>query len=597
MKPYLFLLNLDDRKITMRLVSRLIFVLEVILLNLMSGCLLLAEVTNVCKHQKKLDSANAYIQRGQTCFKLEYWYRATKDFDRAIEIQPDNYVAYYLRGSVYMLQNAVKNHYEKAISDYNRAIQLQPNHTTSYVKLGKAYYMIGEYEKAIASYTKALQLEPSEVVVIGRGRLTSTLGQVQIDDSNCNQALTCRGTNRYSDAVIYYLRGSTYLRMRNFDGAIEDYTQAIQIDPNFSSAYRDRGFSYLANNNINSAIQDFEIVKDERLLQELKGKKLFGDECLLIKPSQREQNEKVSSENTSTATKLAGHSGSVNLLAVSSNGRTLASSSSDNTIKLWNIADGKLLHTLSSAASSMTFIKNGNILASLSNKKIKLWNVADGKLLSSFDDYQNTYALALSPDGRTLASAGDRGSRLGNIIKLWDLCDGKLSFALYGHSHSVGSLTFSPDGRTLVSTSGFEKSIKLWNVADGKLLSTIKGHGTRTHSLAVSPNDRILAGSHDYTIKLWNVAEGTLLSTPSYPTYPIRPSTGTTYSLAFSPDGRILAGGGKYKTVKLWNVADGRLLSTFEGHSQSVRSIAFTHDGKIVISGSDDGIIRFWQVP
>ena len=105
--------------------------------------------------------------------------------------------------------------------------------------------------------------------------------------------------------------------------------------------------------------------------------------------------------------------------------------------------------------------------------------------------------------------SGDR------TIKLWDLATGTLKQTLEGHSSSVQSVAFSPDGRLLASGSG-DQTIKLWNLATGALELTLEGHLSSVQSIAFSPDGRLLAsGSDDQTIKLWDSATGTFRHTLS----------------------------------------------------------------------------------
>ena len=108
----------------------------------------------------------------------------------------------------------------------------------------------------------------------------------------------------------------------------------------------------------------------------------------------------------------------------------------------------------------------------------------------------------MSSDGRTLAS----GSR-DKTIKIWNLATGELIRTLSGHSENVLSVAMSSDGRTLASGGGYDKTIKIWNLATGQLIRTLSGHFENVWSVAISPDGRTLAsGSEDKTIKIWRVS-------------------------------------------------------------------------------------------
>jgi tetratricopeptide (TPR) repeat protein len=202
---------------------------------------------------------------------------------------------------------------------------------------------------------------------------------------------------------------------------------------------------------------------------------------------------------------LTGHGNLVRSVAFSPDGNTLVSGSSDQTIKLWRVRDGRLMKTITGHGNwvrSVAFSPDGKTLASGSgDKSIKLWRVSDGRLIKTFTGHGNyVRSVAFSPDGNTLASGSSD-----QTIKLWRVRDGRLMKTITGHGNWVRSVAFSPDGNTLASGS-YDNTIKLWRVSDGKLMKTLTGHGSYVWSVAFSPDGKTLAsGSEDNTIKLWGV--------------------------------------------------------------------------------------------
>src|SRR5436305_39075 len=121
------------------------------------------------------------------------------------------------------------------------------------------------------------------------------------------------------------------------------------------------------------------------------------------------------------------------------------------------------------------------------------------KLLATLKGHSRVESVAFSPDGKTLASAGD------STIKLWEVASGKNTATPTGQKELVGAVVVSRDGKTLASVS-VDRTIKLWDVASGKNNSTLTGHKDRVVCVAFSPDGKTLAsGSGDKTIKLWDV--------------------------------------------------------------------------------------------
>ncbi|MBP5977901.1 protein kinase [Brasilonema sp. CT11] len=319
----------------------------------------------------------------------------------------------------------------------------------------------------------------------------------------------------------------------------------------------------------------------------------------ITKPSNLSQPTNTTSEDSYSPNTLKGHSSDVNSVAFSADGKTLASGSDDETIKIWNLANQQEIRTLKGHSGwvwAVAFSGDGKTLASGSaDKTIKLWNLETGQEIATLVGHTaGVSSIAFSPDGKTLASGS-----LDHTIKLWNLETGKKIYTFKGHSKAVASIAFSPDGNTLASGS-WDKTIKLWNLATQKEIRTFVGHSDIILSVAFSPdNVTVASSSKDNTIKIWNLVTGEA-------THTLKGHSDKVNSIKYLPttgndntsNKVILVSGSNDNTVKLWNPSLGGEIRTLKRDSGYIYSVSVSQDGKMIASGgSADNIIKIWQVP
>ncbi len=239
---------------------------------------------------------------------------------------------------------------------------------------------------------------------------------------------------------------------------------------------------------------------------------------------------------------------------------------------------------------ALAYSPDGRLLASAGKDlSIILWdtqtNQPVGQPLKGHTNWIN--ALAFSPDSHTLFSVGIDGT-----IRRWDVATGQaIGEPLPPGATEFWSVAYNPDGKTF-ATGDKDGTVLLWDVAAGKPIGKpLQGHTDLIYALAYSPDGTMLAsGSGDGTIRLWNAADGQPIGEP------LAEHTGGVLALAFSPDGSRLASTGIDKSVILWDPSTGEPIDEIPtGHTERVKALAYSSDGSLLATASDDNTVRIWD--
>jgi WD40 repeat protein len=292
---------------------------------------------------------------------------------------------------------------------------------------------------------------------------------------------------------------------------------------------------------------------------------------------------------------LSGHTDGVRGVAFSADGLTLASGGADATVRLWSLHDLReprelaVLSGHTAAVNSVAFHPRTGALASASaDHTVRLWHLP-GPRLAGHDS--SVYTVDFGPVPGMIATGGyDR------TVRLWNVADPLRPApiaTLEGHTGPVNSVAYSHDGKILASGSN-DRTVRLWS-ARGEPGATI-AHPDSVEAIGFSPTENILASaSHDGTIRLWRVAG----QHSAVPLAELRGHAGSVGALAFRPDGQALASGGADRTVRLWDLADPgkpRSAGIRTGHGNTVKTVAYHPRHGLLASGDEDGTTRLWDL-
>ena len=365
---------------------------------------------------------------------------------------------------------------------------------------------------------------------------------------------------------------------------------------------------------------------------------------------------------------LEGHTRRVNCVAFSPDSKYIASGSDDRTVRIWDVERGSVIgeplqgHSL--GVRSVIFISNGIHFASSSLHEIIVWDVESREM--TYPPLEGSLGLVFSHDSSKIMSQCS-----GGVIRIWEVSTGTMLREFYRSEFVCRDLlASSPDSRHILVEWGCE-IMGIFDVEDSKTLPKLfRGHTNTVTSASYSPDGtRFVSGSKDGTIRLWDAGGGQTDSNP-YPGSPTtfigvsvdgkclvtgswvgmvtvwsaetgeilkgpfrRHETGdplaftsdgdeyrfasgsrknvliwklngetitchgrSSASVCFSPDGRYVASGSKDKTIRVWNSQSGLLtLGPLEGHESTVNSVCYSGDGTRIVSGSNDRTVRIWD--
>lgn len=240
------------------------------------------------------------------------------------------------------------------------------------------------------------------------------------------------------------------------------------------------------------------------------------------------------------------HTSTIRRAATDAKFQTMATVSDDKTIRLWSLKDGRLLKTL----------------------RIPIGTGRDGKL----------FAVAMTPDGKTLAAAGLTGWEWDKeiCIYIFDLTTGQITRRITGLSNVVNHLTFSKNGLLLAAVLAKNHGVRVFNVAEGTQVSGDSQYGDHTYWVDFDAKGRVVTASYDGTVRLYDPGHSLVAKRSA-------PEENRPFSATFSPDGKLVAVGyAREPRVEVLNAADLSLLYTpdLSGVNGKLHTVAWSLNGR-----------------
>lgn len=290
--------------------------------------------------------------------------------------------------------------------------------------------------------------------------------------------------------------------------------------------------------------------------------------------------------------RLQGHTSEVRSLAVTRSGKYVVSGSRDQTVRFWDLAEGKETALLRPGVGEFARLglspDDRFVIVAGTSEIVEVWNLQTRKLADRLDTKLRSRAMATARDSNVIVWA--LNSKSAGNLRLFALRQGVL-----GQLNCPGSprnVTISANGR-LIAAGSTDSNVYVWNLRPAKTAGPFTGLGDDPNDVALSPDGRLVAACVFQQVMVWDINTGDVVAR--------MPTSRSCYRIAFSHDSRRLLSAGMMNQVTLWDVEDGTEIKTLTGRNSNfagnATAVRYLPDARGAVSTGTDGVIRVWRLP